>query len=83
MAPKAAERGIAIDGPFYVKPNGWGHFLNAHYLSDIHEYQKVGRRLGGSGGSFPYLLANADAYPDRQTLRLFSYINGGVPAPDS
>jgi hypothetical protein len=30
LAPKPAQRGIDIDGPCYVKPNGWGHFLNAH-----------------------------------------------------
>jgi hypothetical protein len=83
LAPKPAQRGIDIDGPCYVKPNGWGHLLNAHYLSDIHDCQKVSRRRGGAGGSIPYLLANADAYPDRQTPRLFSYINGGAPAPDS
>jgi hypothetical protein len=78
LAPKPAERGIDIDGPCYVKPNGWGHFLNAHYLSDIHDYQKAGRRRGGAGGSIPYLLANAAAYPNRQTPQLFGYINGGV-----
>jgi hypothetical protein len=83
LAPKAVQRGIDIDGPCYVKPNGWGHLLNAHYLSDIHDCQKVSRRRGGVSGSMPYLLANADVYPDRQTPRLFGYINGGVPAPDS
>jgi hypothetical protein len=83
LAPKATQRGIDIDGPCYVKPNGWGHLLNAHYLSDIHDCQKVSRRRGGVSGSMPYLLANADVYPDRQTPRLFGYINGGVPAPDS
>lgn len=80
LAPKAAQRGIDIDGPCYVKPKGWGHLLNAHYLSDIHDHQKVGRRRGGAGGSAPYVLANADAYPDCQTPRLFGYINGGAPA---
>lgn len=80
LAPNAAQRGIDIDGPCYVKPNGWGHLLNAHYLSDIHDCQKVYRRRGGAGGSIPYLLANAGRYPDSQTPRLFSCINGGVPA---
>ncbi len=79
LAPKPALRGIAIDGPLYVKHNGWGHFFNAHYLSDIHDYQKMRRRRGGTGGSMPYLLVNADRYPDCQTPRLFSYINGGAP----
>ena len=79
LAPKAKQRGIDIDGPCYVKPNGWGHLLNAHYLSDIHDCQKVRQRRRGAGGSIPYLLANADAYPDCQTPRLFSYINGGAP----
>lgn len=80
LAPNATRRGIDIDGPCYVKPNGWGHLLNAHYLSDIHDCQKVSRRRGGAGGSIPYLLANAGAYPDCQTPRLFDYINGGTPA---
>lgn len=79
LAPNAAQRGIDIDGPCYVKPNGWGHLLNAHYLSDIHDCQKVSRRRGGVSGSIPYLLANTDRYPDCQTPRLFDYINGGVP----
>jgi len=79
LAPQPALRGIDIDGPCYVKPNGWGHLLNAHYLSDIHDCQKVRRRRGGAGGSIPYLLANAAAYPGYQTPRLFGYINGGVP----
>ncbi|HSN74774.1 MAG TPA: hypothetical protein VL334_06730 [Anaerolineae bacterium] len=83
LTPKPAQRGIDIDGPCYVKPNGWGHLLNAHYLSDIHDCQKVSRRRGGASGSIPYLLANADRYPDRQIPRLFSYINGGAPPSDS
>lgn len=65
LAPKAAERGIDIDGPCYVKPNGWGHLLNAHYLSDIQSSQKVGRRRGGAGGAAPYVLANAAVYLPR------------------
>jgi hypothetical protein len=83
LAPKPAQRGIDIDGPCYVKPNGWGHFLNAHYLGDIHDYQKAGRRRGGAGGSIPYFLANAAAYPNGQTPRLFGYINGGCPVSDN
>lgn len=30
----------------------------------------------------PFYLANADVYRGRQTPRLFSYINGGVPELD-
>jgi len=79
LAPKPAERGIDIDGPHYVRLNAWGHFLNAHYLYDIETRQKVGRKRGGTGGAAPYVLANAEAYPDCEVPRLFSYINGGKP----
>ena len=83
LAPKPAQRGIDIDGPCYVKPNGWGHLLNAHYLSDIHACQKVGRKRGGAGGAAPYVLASDRDYPEWATPRLFSYINGGVPGPSA
>ena len=79
LAPKAAERGIDIDGPHYVRLNGWGHLLNAHYLQDIEACQRVGRKRGGTGGAAPYVLANVEAYPDCEVPRLFSYINGGEP----
>ncbi len=83
LAPNPSERGIDIDGPLYVKLNGWGHFLNAHYLADIEAYQKVRRKRGGINGAVPYMLANSEVYPDCQTPRLFSYINGGVPQSES
>jgi hypothetical protein len=80
LAPHAAKWGIAIDGPRYERPAGWGHLLNEHYLSAIEQVQKDGRKRGGHHGRAPYALINADAFPDTTMPRLFSYINGGSPA---
>jgi hypothetical protein len=77
LAPRAQDRHIDIDGPCYVHPRAWGHFLNIHYLMDIERQQKVRHRTGGKGGTAPYKLLNADRFPDH-TPRLFNYINGGT-----
>ncbi len=79
LAPDAAGKKIHIDGPFYVRPAARGHLLNADYLIPIAEHQQRGRKRGGSGLARPFALVNGDPYPDQQTPRLFSYINGGSP----
>jgi hypothetical protein len=76
LAPRAQEWQIEIDGPRYVHPRAWGHFLNAHYLVDIDQQQRVRYRPGGKGGTAPYELLNAEQFPDH-TPKLFNYINGG------
>ena len=77
LAPRAQEWHIEIDGPRYVRPRAWGHFLNAHYLADIERQQKVRYRPGGKGGTAPYELLNAEQFPNH-TPKLFNYINGGI-----
>jgi hypothetical protein len=77
LAPRAQEWHIEIDGPRYVRPRAWGHFLNEHYLADIERLQKVRYRPGGKGGAAPYELLNAEQFPN-DTPRLFNYINGGT-----
>ena len=80
LAPKAAKWGIVIDGPCYVRQDGWGHLLNQHYLLGIEQAQKVGRKRGGQGGGAPYELGTVDTFPDTTEPRLFTYMNGGTPA---
>ncbi len=77
LAPRAQKWHIEIDGPRYVHRRAWGHLLNEHYLPDIERQQKVRYRPGGTGGSAPYELLNAEQFP-YHTPRLFSYINGGI-----
>ena len=77
QAPHAAERGIQIDGPRFVRPGAWGHLLNEHYLYPLADSQRRGRRPGGRGGSAPF--APADAAESTATPRLYAYINGGSP----
>jgi hypothetical protein len=57
MHPYRNERGIIIDGEHFIKKDGWGHFLNIHYLKDfakgkyIHEKgEKQSRLFGYLGG---------------------------------
>ena len=35
LAPDLAAENIAIDGPLWVRRDGWGHLLNHHYLLAI------------------------------------------------
>jgi len=35
LHPYKEERGIQIDGEHFIKKDGWGHFLNIHYLKDF------------------------------------------------
>ena len=77
LAPRSDQWHIEIDGPCYVRPRAWGHFLNEHYLVDIERQQKVRHRPGGKGGTAPYELLNAGLFPGH-TPRLFNYINGGT-----
>jgi len=83
LAPNAATWNIVIDGPRYVRQDGWGHLLNQHYLIAVEHAQKVGRKRGGQGGRAPYDLVNVDVFPDFTTPRLFMYLNGGTPATTS
>ncbi len=75
QAPHAAERGIQIDGPRFVRPGAWGHLLNEHYLYPLADGQRQGRRPGGRGGPAPF-TTQQDA---KATPRLYAYINGGSP----
>jgi hypothetical protein len=77
FAPRSDQWHIEIDGPRYVRPRAWGHFLNEHYLVDIERQQKVRHRPGGDGGAAPYELLNAEQFLNH-TPRLFNYINGGT-----
>ena len=77
QAPHAAERGIQIDGPRFVRPGAWGHLLNEHYLYPLADSQRQGRRKGGSGGAAPFVPAGDTQQP--ATPRLYAYINGGAP----
>jgi hypothetical protein len=79
LAPNAAERGIHLSGPRYIRRGGWGHLLNEHYLHVIDEGQRTGHRRGGAGRDAPFELVNPDE-PHEVTPRLFAYINGGTPA---
>ena len=80
LAPNPGQGRIEIDGPCYERPGAWGHLLNEHYLQDIEGHQKSGRKRGGMGTTAPYKLVNADAFGNDVAPRLFSYINGGIPA---
>ncbi|MEZ4767480.1 MAG: hypothetical protein R2844_03535 [Caldilineales bacterium] len=80
LAPRREARGIDIDGPCFMKPGGWGHLLNAHYLIDVEKRQKRGRKPGGAGTSAPYVPMHTGTAESDETPRLFGYINGGEPA---
>ncbi len=83
LAPNPAERHIHIDGPRYVHPGAFGHFLNAHYLHDIDRVQKRGRRPGPrQQNAAPFTLVDppAETLPEAQVPRLYRYLNGGAPA---
>lgn len=80
-SPKTSE--IKVEGPRYVHNGAWGHFLNAHYLYDIQEHQKKGRKRKGRDCADPFELVNPDAPHERQGPRLFDYINGGSPPKKS
>ena len=56
LAPDPAKHKIRIDGPMFVRPDGWGHLLNQHYLFDIERHQRRGRAKGARGGSCPFAL---------------------------
>lgn len=79
FAPHAAEHGIQLAGPMYQHNGKWGHLFGAHYLHPIEDYQRSGRKQGGSGTSDPFVLLNPDA-PHCSSPRLFDYINGGSPS---
>lgn len=79
LAPDAAARGIALDGPRYLREGARGHLLNEHYLRPIEDQQKVGRKRGGKGGCAPFVMLDHERFPDETVPRLYSYLNGGSP----
>jgi hypothetical protein len=80
LAPNPLKRGMAIDGPRYECKGAWGHLLNQHYLRAIDKTQRVGHTRGPANASAaPYVLNNADDFPEAAQPRLFGYINGGSP----
>jgi len=86
LAPHPDRRDIHIDGPRYIRPGGWGHLLNAHYLYDIDRAQRRGRKPGAGGQGAdpfrPYLPNDAPDQLDHPLVpRLYGYLNGGSPAP--
>ncbi len=81
LAPNQELREVRIEGPRYVHRHAWGHFLNEHYLFNIEDHQKSGRRPGGKGGADPFELVDPESLSelDVNGPRLFQYINGGSP----
>jgi hypothetical protein len=79
LAPRPEHWGIRLDGPRYMRPGGWGHLLNDHYLQPIESAQRVGYKRGGRGGAAPFRLLNPEAVHEAAP-RLFAYINGGAPS---
>lgn len=77
LAPRPQRWGIHIDGECFIRPNAWGHLLNAHYLYPIVDVQRQGRKRGGVGGSAPFQASRSAA--GAPTPRLYAYINGGEP----
>lgn len=79
QAPHAGEHRIQIEGPRFLRPDAWGHLLNAHYLYPMAAAQRQGRRRGGRGTSAPFVLLDADTIHTPSSPRLYAYINGGAP----
>ena len=82
LAPAAAQHGIQIDGPSWVRPGAWGHLLGEHYLYPIEQLQRPGRKRGGIGGAAPFRrLAEGGPLdsPSDGVPRLYAYLNGGQP----
>lgn len=80
LAPNAQERSICIDGPIFMRKNAWGHMLNAHYLTQIDQAQRVRLKRGGQGRTQtdPYVQVYPDPRLGIVQPRLFTYINGGA-----
>lgn len=80
LAPDGLENGIRIDGPIYMKRNGWGHLFNEHYLKEIEKAQRVRLRKGSQGNSAfaPYEQIRLDPTEQLIRPRLYDYINGGL-----
>jgi hypothetical protein len=75
LAPDLAAENIAIDGPLWVRRDGWGHLLNHHYLRAIELAQGGGSAAGPRTTTpepFELYGGGRAAAP-----RLFGYINGG------
>ncbi|GAA2592589.1 hypothetical protein GCM10010399_24020 [Dactylosporangium fulvum] len=79
LAPDPAKRGVRIDGPRYKRKRAWGHLLADHYLQGIERKQRKDRKRGPkTETAAPYILLNADKFPDH-VPRLYQYLNGGKP----
>lgn len=69
------EAPIEIDGPIFVQRGAWGHLLNGHYLTPIHDYLYPGpRRYHQETDPYP---AVGEGSPES---RLYGYFHGKRPA---
>lgn len=71
--------GLANDAPHlcgerYVRPEAWGHLLNAHYLQPMER-----EWLAAPAGAVPRTALQALAGNRLQTPRLFGYFGGASP----
>ncbi|MET7397886.1 hypothetical protein ABZS66_30795 [Dactylosporangium sp. NPDC005572] len=83
LAPDPTRRGVRIDGPRFKRERAWGHLLADHYLLGIEREQRKDRKRGPrTSTAAPYVLLNADRFPD-QVPRLYQYLNGGKPPTES
>jgi len=77
LAPDLKAENIAIDGPLWVRPGGWGHLLNHHYLRAIELAQGGGLTPGPTTTTAdPFELYGGG---EAHAPRLFTYVNGGQP----
>lgn len=84
LAPHPTARGVAIDGPRYERKDAWGHLLNRHYLHAIERTQRKGRKRGPRHErAAPYVLINERDYANAAVPRLYRYLNGGSPPPET
>lgn len=82
IAPDKPSAGIEISGPVYWRPGAYGHLLNEHYLIPMERRQLRAQRPSGDGTAAPYELLTGTGNPQTDRVpRLYSYINGGRPAP--
>ncbi|MDX1904350.1 MAG: hypothetical protein SFU27_09355 [Thermonemataceae bacterium] len=55
LHPNKEERGIQIDGEHFIKKDGWGHFLNIHYLRDFAEGKYIDENGKKESRLFSYI----------------------------
>jgi hypothetical protein len=81
LAPRRRAEDVAIDGALWVRPGGWGHLLNHHYLRDIDRAQGGGSGPGpATATAAPYERYGA-GHDQAAAPRLFGYLYGGLTAP--